>query len=471
MLENLKPERVFHYFEELTKIPRESGNEQGVSDFLYNTGKKLGLETIQDESNNIIIRKPAHPDYIDHPPVVIQGHMDMVAEKADGVEHDFFNDPIPLIVDGDWIKTKGTTLGADDGIASAIGLAIIEDKEAKHPALELLVTTNEETTMVGARALKRESIKGRKLLNIDAEVEGILLSGCSGGHNIVGKKKLEYVDRNKKNTFVMNINNMVGGHSGMEIHQKRGNSIKFLREALRLVEEISPVEIISIEGGTKHNAIPRDAKVVFSSDEEGYNIDFSDLIAKYPLDKDMKVKIEKSENVDKVLSEKNKCDIISFIEDVPHGVYSMMQEYPDIVECSNNLAVFKIEDGVLKVIISLRSSNPVSFDAHTEDVVNVYEKYGFEVSKEDYYKPWAFAKDSELRDLALKTYKDLFGREMKVEVVHAALEPAVFIDTFPDMEMISIGPDMKDVHSPKERLSIESTQRTYEFVRAILERM
>lgn len=194
MLENLKPERVFHYFEELTKIPRESGNEQAVSDFLYKTGKELGLETIQDESNNIIIRKPAHPDYADHPSVVIQGHMDMVAEKADGVDHDFLTDPIPLVVDGDWVKTEGTTLGADDGIASAIGLAIMEDKEAKHPALELLVTTNEETTMVGARALKRENIKGRKLLNIDAEVEGILLSGCSGGHNIIGTKKLNYVD-------------------------------------------------------------------------------------------------------------------------------------------------------------------------------------------------------------------------------------------------------------------------------------
>ncbi|MDU5978382.1 MAG: M20/M25/M40 family metallo-hydrolase, partial [Finegoldia magna] len=187
--------------------------------------------------------------------------------------------------------------------------------------------------------------------------------------------------------------------------------------------------------------------------------------------KDMRVKIEKCENAEKVLDENDKKDILSFIEDVPHGVYSMMKEYPDIVECSNNLAIFEIKDDVLKVTISLRSSNPETFDAHTEDVSKVYEKYGFEVKKEDYYKPWAFAKDSELRNLALETYKDLFGKEMKVEVVHAALEPAVFIDTFPDMEMISIGPTMKDVHSPKERLSIESTQRTYEFVKSLLERL
>lgn len=184
MLENLKPERVFYYFEELTKIPRESGNEKAVSDYLYSVGKSLGLETIQDESNNIVIRKPAYKGYENHEPIVIQGHMDMVAEKADGVEHNFLVDPIPVIVDGDWVKTKGTTLGADDGIAVAMGLAILEDKEAKHPALELLVTTDEERTMAGARAVKRELLNGRKLLNIDAEEEGVLLSGCSGGHNM-----------------------------------------------------------------------------------------------------------------------------------------------------------------------------------------------------------------------------------------------------------------------------------------------
>lgn len=471
MLENLKPDRVFYYFEELTKIPRESGNEQAVSDFLYKTGKELGLETIQDESNNIIIKKSAHPDYKDHPSVVIQGHMDMVAEKADGIEHDFLTDPIALDIDGDWIKTKGTTLGADDGIAIAIGLAILEDKTAKHPVLELLITTNEETTMLGARAVKKENIQGRKLLNIDAEVEGSLLSACSGGHNIIGKLKLNYTENNMKNTFELNINNMLGGHSGMEIHQNRGNSIKFALEALKLIEEKSPYELISIRGGTKHNAIPRDARIIFASNEEDYNIDFSDLLAKYPLDSNMRVNIKKIENKEKILDADTKRNIVNFIEEVPHGVYSMMKEYPEIVECSNNLAIFEIIENILKVTISLRSSNPVSFDNHTEDVVKVYEKNGFEVTTEDYYKPWVFAEKSSLRDLALKTYKDLFGKEMKVEVVHAALEPAVFIDTFPDMEMISIGPTMKDVHSPQERLSIESTNRTYKFVKKLLERL
>lgn len=471
MLENLKPERVFYYFEELTKIPRESGNEKGVSDFLYKTGKELGLETIQEPSNNIIIRKPASKGYEDHEPVVIQGHMDMVAEKADGVEHDFLKDPIPLLVEDDFVKTRGTTLGADDGIAIAIGLAILEDKDAKHPSLELLVTTNEETTMVGARALKRESIKGRKLLNIDAEEEGVLLSGCSGGHNLIGRQKLNYTENTKKNSFELSINNMLGGHSGMEIHQKRGNSIKFAIEVLKEIGQISDYSLISIEGGTKHNAIPRDAKVLFASNEDGYNIDFRGLIAKYPLDSEMRVSINKIENAKEVLTEESKGNIENFIEEVPHGVYSMMEEYSDIVECSNNLAIFKIEEKELKVTISLRSSNPISFDAHTEKVKNIYKKNGFEVVAEDYYKPWAFAKESKLRDLARETYQDMFGCQMKVEVVHAALEPAVFIDTFPDMEMISIGPNMKDVHSPKERLSIKSTERTYQFVKKILERL
>ena len=301
MLENLKPERVFYYFEELTKIPRESGNEKAVSDYLYSVGKSLGLETIQDESNNIVIRKPAYKGYENHEPIVIQGHMDMVAEKADGVEHNFLVDPIPVIVDGDWVKTKGTTLGADDGIAVAMGLAILEDKEAKHPALELLVTTDEERTMAGARAVKRELLNGRKLLNIDAEEEGVLLSGCSGGHNIVGTLKVKYEKSDMKNTFVLSINNMLGGHSGMEIHQQRGNSLKFALRALDMIKEIADYRLVSIEGGTKHNAIPRDAKVIFTSNADEFNIDFSRLISEYPLDKDMRVSIEKVENVKEVL--------------------------------------------------------------------------------------------------------------------------------------------------------------------------
>ncbi|MGF3066564.1 beta-Ala-His dipeptidase [Facklamia sp. P12950] len=471
MLENLQPNRVFHYFEELTKIPRESGNEQAVSDYLYHLGKELGYETIQDEANNIIIRKPAHPDYMDHEPIIIQGHMDMVAEKAEGIKHDFAKDPIPLAVEGDWVKTKGTTLGADDGIAVAMGLAIIEDKEAKHPALELLVTTDEETTMSGARAVKKENIRGKKLINIDAEEEGILLAGCSGGHNLIGKQKLKYQARQLKNTFELTINNMLGGHSGMEIHQKRGNSIKFALQAMNLIKEVSDYELVSIVGGSKHNAIPRDARVVFASDEEDYSIDFTNLIAKYPLDKDMQVTIKKIDNIDEVLSAQSQENIEQFTSEVPHGVYSMMEEYPDIVECSNNLAIFDIQDRQLKVTISLRSSNPESFDKHTENVTKIYQKNGFDVIEADYYQAWEFAKESSLRETALEAFKETFNKEMKVEVVHAALEPAVFTDTFPEMEMIAVGPTMKDVHSPNERLSISSTERTFKFINKLLEKL
>lgn len=471
MLENLKPERVFHYFEELTKIPRESGNEQAVSDYLYSVGKSFGYETIQDESNNIVIRKPAHKDYVDHEPVVIQGHMDMVAEKADGVCHDFLKDPIPVIVDGEWVKTKGTTLGADDGIAVAMGLAILEDKDAKHPALELLVTTDEERTMAGARAVKKELLNGRKLLNIDAEEEGILLSGCSGGHNVMGTLKVKFEENDKKNTFVLSVNNMLGGHSGMEIHQQRGNSLKFTLRALDMVREIADYRLVSLEGGTKHNAIPRDAKVVFTSGAEEFNIDFSKLISEYPLDKDMRVSIEKIENEKEVLCKGCQEKLENVIRNIPHGVYSMMEEYPSIVECSDNFAMIKFDGDIIRFTLSLRSSNPKTFEEYTNIVKKVYEENSVEYTLEDYYKPWEFAKVSKLRDTALEVYKNLTGKEMKVEVVHAALEPAVFVDTFPDMEMISIGPTMKDVHSPVERLNIPSTQRTFEFVKTLLENL
>lgn len=471
MLEGLKPERVFYYFEKITKIPRESGNEQAISDFLYKTAKELGLEVKQDEANNIIIKKPAAPEYEDHESVIIQGHMDMVAEKAIGVEHDFLKDAIPLVVEDDWVKTKGTTLGADDGIAIAIGLAILEDKSAKHPPLELVVTTNEETTMVGARALKKEDVNGKKLLNIDAEEEGILLSGCAGGHNIIGTMDIEYLPNPMKYTYELRISNMLGGHSGMEIHQKRGNSIKFALEALEFILGEIPHKLISIDGGTKHNAIPRDAILKFSTNEEKFNVVFDELIARYPLDKDMLINLNQTANADSVLSDKCQSNLEGFIKDIPHGVYSMMQEYPDIVECSNNLAILSTSNNKVIVTISLRSANPVSFDAHTSNVINVYKKYGFNVETQDYYKPWVFAKESKLRDLAVNTFNKLFGKEMKVQIVHAALEPAVFTDTFPELEMISIGPTMKDVHSPMERLSISSTERTYKFIRKLLEEL
>lgn len=352
-----------------------------------------------------------------------------------------------------------------------MGLAILEDKDAKHPALELLVTTDEERTMAGARAVKKELLNGRKLLNIDAEEEGILLSGCSGGHNVMGTLKVKFEENDKKNTFVLSVNNMLGGHSGMEIHQQRGNSLKFTLRALDMVREIADYRLVSLEGGTKHNAIPRDAKVVFTSDAEEFNIDFSKLISEYPLDKDMRVSIEKIENEKEVLCKGCQEKLENVIRNIPHGVYSMMEEYPSIVECSDNFAMIKFDGDIIRFTLSLRSSNPKTFEEYTNIVKKVYEENSVEYTLEDYYKPWEFAKVSKLRDTALEVYKNLTGKEMKVEVVHAALEPAVFVDTFPDMEMISIGPTMKDVHSPVERLNIPSTQRTFEFVKTLLENL
>lgn len=471
MLENLKPERVFHYFEELTKIPRESGNEKAVSDYLVSVGKSMGYETLQDEIYNVVIKKPAHPDYVSHDTVVLQGHIDMVAEKAVGVEHNFLTDAIPLVVEDGWVKTKGTTLGADNGIAVAMALAILEDKNAKHPALEALFTTNEETTMAGARAVKFEWLKGRKLLNIDTEEEGVLIGGCSGGHNIIATGELSYEDNTMKNTFELHVSNMLGGHSGMEIHQQRGNSLKFALEAMKKVSNVSEYRLIFVEGGTKHNAIPRDCKVIFASNEENYNLCFADLIEKYPLDKAMEVTITKVENSAKVLTSELQNRIENVISNVPHGVYSMMEKYPSIVECSDNFAMIRFIDGKIVFTTSLRSSNSVTFDEYTEKVVKVFEDNKFGVELKDYYKPWEFAEKSSLRDLTVDVYKKITGKDMKVEVVHAALEPAVFIETFPDMEMVSIGPTMKDVHSPVERLNIESTERSFEFVKKILEHL
>lgn len=471
MLENLSPKRVFYYFEELTKIPRESGNEKEVSEYLYNLGKSFGYETFRDEENNVVIRKPAYKGYENHDPIVLQAHMDMVCEKDENIEHDFLKDPIKLVVDGDLIKACGTTLGADDGIGVAIGLSILEDKNLKHPSLELLVTTDEERTMKGARFVKKDFIKGKKLINIDTEDEGILFSGCAGGQSIIGKLNVKYVPNEMKNTFELSVNNLIGGHSGVEIDKDRQNALKIIFEVFDIVKEISDVKLIKFEGGTKHNAIPRDAKVIFSSNEDEYNVDFSMLKEKYPLEKDMVIEIKKIENEKKVLCDGCSKKIENIVKNIPHGVYSMIEEYPNIVECSNNFAKVRFSLDTVKFEISLRSSNMKTFDEYTTKITNVLIENSASFEIEDFYKPWEYVKDSKLRDLAVKTYKDVTNKDMQVKVIHAALETAIFVETFPNMEMIAIGPDLKEVHTPNERLSISSTMRTYEFVKKLIERL
>lgn len=471
MLENLKPERVFYYFEKLTKIPRESGNEKQVSDYLYNLGKSFGYEAFQDEANNVVIRKPAYKGYEDHAPIVLQGHMDMVCEKRDDVVHDFTKDPIELVIDGDLIKANGTTLGADDGIGVAIGLAILEDKNAKHPAVELLITTDEERTMAGARAVKFDFIRGRKLINIDTEDEGILFAGCAGGQGIVGNLKVKYVPNEMKNTFELSLNNLIGGHSGVEIDKDRQNALKLILKALDMVKKVSKIKLVKIEGGTKHNAIARDAKVTFCSNEEDYNIDFSKFKEKYPLEKNMNIEIKKIDNSKNVLCDGCAEKIENTIRDIPHGVYCMIKDKPTIVECSDNFAIVRFDKDMVKFEVSLRSSNMKTFNEYTKKITDVYEKNSIPYSINDFYKPWEYAKKSDLRDLAVKTYKEITNKDMKVTVIHAAVETAIFVDTFSDMEMIAVGPDLKEVHTPNERLSISSTFRTYEFIKKLIEKL
>lgn len=471
MLENLKPERVFYYFEELTKIPRESGNEKKVSDYLYNLGKSLGYETLQDEENNIIIRKPAYKGYENHEPIVLQGHMDMVCEKEEGVCHDFLKDPIETFIDGDFLKAKGTTLGADDGIGVAMALAILEDKNAKHPSVEVLITTDEERTMRGARHVKKDFVKGRRLINIDTEDEGILFAGCAGGQSIVGELKIKTVPNNMKHTFELSINNLIGGHSGVEIDKDRQNALKVALEALDLIKDKFDIKIVKFEGGTKHNAIPREAKIIFVSNEEKISVCFSKLKEKYPLEKDMTIDIKEIENVKEVLCDNCCKNLINIVRTMPHGVYSMIKEYPTIVECSDNFAIIKFKDDVIKFEVSLRSSNMKTFEEYTKKIIDVYNSNLATYNIEDFYKPWEYVKESKLRDIAVNTYKELTNKDMKVTVIHAALETAIFTDTFPDMEMIAIGPDLKEVHTPNERLSISSTFRTYEFIKKLIEKL
>lgn len=478
-LENIEPKRVFYYFEKLSQIPRGSGNEKEVSDYIKSVGEDLGLETIQDEVLNVIIRKPATKGYEDSEGVIIQGHMDMVCEKEDGIDHDFTRDPIELVVDGDFIRANGTTLGADNGIAVAMGLAILEDKSLDHPALELVVTTSEETDLGGALGLSDKLLKGKRLLNIDSEEEGILTTGSAGGELIEVKLPTEYEKIENFTEIDIEVRGLMGGHSGMEIHKDRGNSNKILSSILKELRATMDIRLVSIEGGTKDNAIPRQSKAKIAI--EAHNLyEFQEkieeiknnLLDKYrPKEPEIEIIVTKGDTAFKALKEKILNDLLILLEDITTGVFSWIPGNEDIVESSSNLAVVSGEEDKITIQISTRSSSKRKLLELREKILGVVKNTRAEYTVGNGYPEWEHKPESKLRDTALELYKEMFGKEMVSTVIHAGLECGVFAEKYPDLDIISFGPNMYDVHTPMERLSISSTERTYKYLVNLLKRL
>jgi len=478
-LENIEPKRVFYYFEKLSQIPRGSGNEKGVSDYLKSVGEELGLETIQDEFLNIIIKKPASPGYENSEGVIIQGHMDMVCEKEDNIPHDFTKDPIDLIIEGDYIKANGTTLGADNGIAVAMGLAVLEDKSLEHPYIELVVTTSEETEMNGALGLSKDLLKGKRLLNIDSEEEGILTTGSAGGELIEVNLPLEYEKISNCTEVEIEVRGLMGGHSGMEIHKNRGNSNKILNSILKKLKDSMVIRLISIEGGTKDNAIPRQSKAkiaVFSNElplfEEKMEEIKSNILDKYRFSEpEIEIVVTKRSLASQALKKNVLDELVTLLDGILTGVFSWIPGNEDIVESSSNLAIVKTEDENITIQTSTRSSSKEKLLELRERILDAVRGTSAKYSIGNQYPEWEYNPKSKLRDTALELYKEMFGKEMESTVIHAGLECGVFAEKYPGLDIISFGPNIYDVHTPMEKLSISSTERTYKYLVELLKRL
>ncbi|SHJ59758.1 dipeptidase D [Hathewaya proteolytica DSM 3090] len=477
-LKELKSYEVFKFFKEMNQIPRGSKNEKAISDWLVDFAKQRNLEVIQDEALNVIIRKPGTKGYENSPIVVIQGHMDMVCEKEDSSNHDFEKDPIAFIVDGDMLRADKTTLGADDGIAVAMGLAILDSKDISHPPIELLVTTEEEVGMGGAENLDPSKIKGRKLINIDSEEEGVLLVSCSGGVRTILDIPVER-EQNEERCYNITIDGLQGGHSGMEIHKQRGNANKLMGRVLSDLNSNCDIKIVDINGGAKMNAIPRSCSAAFSTNAK------EEIIEKFAVkwqqtlsnefssqDKDVKVTFKSVKNEGKSFTKKSTENIISALLLIPNGVQTMSMEIKGLVESSSNLGIVLTKDSMVEFESAVRSSVSTLKEEIVVRSEQLAKLCGGELKKEADYPAWEYKKDSELRDTCVGVFKEMFGKEPEISAIHAGLECGLFGGKFgDDMDMISMGPDTFDVHTPKEHISIPSIDRMYQYLIEILKKL
>ena len=477
-LSSLKPQSVWKYFYEISQIPRCSKHEERVIRYLENFAEKHSLDYKKDSAGNVCIKREAAPGYESRPTVVLQGHVDMVCEKNADVNFDFNTEGLRLKIDGDWITAEGTTLGADNGIAVAMTLAVLADKSLGHGPLEALFTVDEETGLTGATNLDPSMIEGRILLNIDSEEEGVFYIGCAGGITTIGTipVKEEHSPENSI-SFSLSIKGFKGGHSGAEIHEGRGNSVVACSRILKAISSRAEIRLFQLDGGDKHNAIPRECTASFTAagkDEDK----IASIVDKYKtiledeysdIEPNLTVKLEKTSlQPDKVLSTTDSVKIIDTLFVLPHGVIGMSRKLPGLVETSTNLAAAHLKDGEVTILTSQRSSTMSMMDHIALQVSTILQNSGAVIKLEGQHPAWNPDPDSGILKTFKKVYTESTGRDPEVTAIHAGLECGVLGEKFEEMEMISFGPDMEEVHTPNERLSISSVERTWEFLLQVL---
>lgn len=458
-------EKVFDYFKEIAKIPHGSGNTREISNYLVEFAKKHNLEHYQDELNNVIIIKEAGKGYENAPAVIIQGHMDMVCAKEPDCTKDMQKEGIDLETDGEYLFAKGTTLGGDDGIAVAYALALLDDNINQYPRLEVVITVDEEIGLLGASYIDLSMLKGKIMLNIDSEAEGIFTAGCAGGlredcyFNITRENC-------SKNTYEIQLSGLKGGHSGIDINKNRANANKVMGEIL---SHLNDINIVSINGGTADNVIPSQCKAVIKSKD----IDISDfeekLKTKYNnTDPQIKITIEKIDNNDMAMDEISTKKVIDLLKKLPNGVQEMHTDIDGLVKTSLNMGIVNTDENKFHIAYSIRSSSDTDKYALTDKLKEMVESYGGTVQTHGDYCGWDYKKDSKLRELMCNIFKKQYGKEPVIDIIHAGLECGIISSKIECLDCISFGPDLHDIHTPKERLNIKSAQRVWEFLKAVL---
>jgi len=479
VIEGLEPKLVWDYFYEITQIPHPSKKEEKIRAHVREFANNNNFDFLEDEVGNIVIKVPASPGYENAPTVVIQGHLDMVCEKNKGTEHDFENDPLKIIRDGDWIRAEGTTLGADNGIGVAAGMAAATDNSAIHGPLELLCTIDEETGMTGVNALKPDFITGKTLLNLDSEEDGAFYVGCSGGQDTRGYFELEYSDADRTLTsYELMITGLKGGHSGLDVANGRANAIRLLAQILNRLEAEIEFDLSSISGGSLRNAIPREAEVIIllnSEDEVKVKriIDqfVSDTLLEFNVnDPGLEVIFEKRDSSnEKIFTKEFVSNLIKVLLAAPHGIMAVSPDIPGLVETSTNLATIEVNDSQLVIGTSQRSAIDSAKWNISNSVRAIFELGGaVNVDTGDGYPGWQPNMDSELLKISKEVYVEMFKNEPEIKAIHAGLETGLLGSKYPGLDMISFGPTIEGAHSPDERLNIEATAKFYDLVKGIL---
>lgn len=470
--EELYPQRVFYYFEQIAAIPHGSRNTKAISDFLVNFAKEHNLVWYQDENNNVVIVKEASAGYEAAEPIIIQGHMDMVCEKEKGVDIDFEKDGLKLYIDGDFLKAEGTTLGGDDGIAVAYALALLDSQEIAHPKLEVVITVDEEIGMLGAEAIDLSMLTGHTMLNIDSDVEGSFLTGCAGGMAVNVTLPIKRVMQSGEKV-ALTITGLEGGHSGSEIDKEHGNANILMGRLLRALFEETPFGIISLAGGLKDNAIPRECVTELLVPQENVNLvkeiaDKLDIeLKKEFMTADPSVRIEFEDlgkKEESILDFGSVSRVIFYLRSVPNGVQHMSQVMHGLVETSLNLGIMELKEDALHTVTSIRSSVGTRKADLLDRVTAIVELLGGEAEVEGDYPAWEYKQDSSLRPQIAKVYKQLYGKDPVFETIHAGLECGLLSEKIKNLDCVSFGPDNFDIHTPKERLSISSTGRVWDFI-------